>query len=428
MKRKLIVFLFALGLALPPSYVSAGTVLSSHKYAWSDNVGYINFENVVVSDSLLSGYAWTGNAGWIKFSPAQGGVSNNGSGNLSGSAWGEQLGWIDFNNVSINSSTGGFSGTATGALVGTINFDCPNYCDVETDWRRTETAGGNGSGAALAVSSGPTPTPGIQSHVDTYDEPLTVLPEQSGTFTQDTSAGPVVLEIPADTLSDKTTFHISTEPLTLNNEHLVLGGIRLVNGVFYDIWAKDQDGDPVTSFSPPLTVVLPMPLDLQGLQNLAVYWLNEVNSQWVLIPEATFTDGQATYQVNRLTRFAIFGTEAMAWAEPTESPAPSLPVPAEKGTAVPAASAIGGPDKTMIEKIKVFFEPVIPDFLKPLKVVEPSRVTGATGAGAAGAGATGTAEAARSIGGKPQFWIISTWVISLFALFTVLRVIMHKKK
>ena len=153
-RQKLTIFISILGLFLPLSFVSAGTILSSHKYAWSNNVGYINFEDVTVSDSVLGGHAWSANKGWINFAPAQGGVSNDGAGNLSGSAWGEQLGWIDFDNVSINPSTGQFSGTATGELVGTITFDCPNYCDVETetDWRQAATpvavsSGGGGGGS-----------------------------------------------------------------------------------------------------------------------------------------------------------------------------------------------------------------------------------------------------------------------------------------
>ena len=117
-----------------PLFVSAGTIIHPHIYAWSNAVGYINFENVTVSNSALSGYAWSANKGFIKFNPVQGGVFNNGAGDLSGFAWGEQLGWIDFNAVSIGSN-GKFSGTASGDLAGTITFDCSNYCDVETDWR-----------------------------------------------------------------------------------------------------------------------------------------------------------------------------------------------------------------------------------------------------------------------------------------------------
>ncbi len=140
MRRGLaIIILASLGLAPLPVFAATGTVLDAHKYAWSNNVGYINFASVIVDDSTLSGSAWSTNKGFIKFNPAESGVINDGAGNLSGSAWGEQLGYIDFSGVTINSSTGQFSGTATGTLVGTITFDCPTYCDVATDWRPTTT-------------------------------------------------------------------------------------------------------------------------------------------------------------------------------------------------------------------------------------------------------------------------------------------------
>ena len=153
-----LIFILILGLFMPLFYVSAGTILSSHKYAWSDNLGYINFENVTVTDTVLTGHAWSANKGFIKFNPLQGGVANDGTGNLSGSAWGEQLGWIDFNNVSINDN-GVFFGTATGELAGTITFDCPTYCDVETDWRQgvisenESTSQGNGGGGGGGIGT-----------------------------------------------------------------------------------------------------------------------------------------------------------------------------------------------------------------------------------------------------------------------------------
>jgi hypothetical protein len=140
MQKKKLLFtrFFFFGLFFP-FFSVAGTIVSPHKYAWSDNAGYINFENVIVGDGALSGYAWSANKGFIKFNPAQGGVFNDGTGNLSGFAWGEGLGWIDFNNVNIGGN-GKFSGTATGSLVGTLTFGCPNYCDVETDWRPSANA------------------------------------------------------------------------------------------------------------------------------------------------------------------------------------------------------------------------------------------------------------------------------------------------
>ena len=162
--RKLLFLIFLFSILLPSTFVIATNITGSYKYAWSNNVGYINFENVTVGDSTLSGYAWSTNKGWIKFDPTNGGVLNNEQGVLSGYAWGEQLGWINFSGVSINTSTGKFSGTATSDLIGTLTFDCPTYCDVRTDWRPvaqtpTPTSGGGGGGGGRYIPPVTTPTP-----------------------------------------------------------------------------------------------------------------------------------------------------------------------------------------------------------------------------------------------------------------------------
>ena len=126
-----------------------GTIDSTYKYAWGENIGWINFGtsngNVHVTDSGLSGYAFGENVGWINLDN----VTNDGEGNLSGYAWGENIGWINFNptygGVTINSS-GEFSGYAWGENIGWIVFNCAttNSCTtvdykVKTDWRPQST-------------------------------------------------------------------------------------------------------------------------------------------------------------------------------------------------------------------------------------------------------------------------------------------------
>lgn len=127
---------------------TTGTINSANKYAWSENLGWVNFGdsdgNVQVTDSGLTGYAWSENAGWLNLNPTNGGVSNTTGGILSGYAWGENIGWVDFNptggGVSIDSS-GYFSGYAYGENAGWISFNCSNAdsCGtvdykVKTDW------------------------------------------------------------------------------------------------------------------------------------------------------------------------------------------------------------------------------------------------------------------------------------------------------
>jgi len=139
MKRPRAKFLFSVtSLILFAIFVTPTiTHAATSGYAWSENVGWIDFSGtagaVTVTDSTLSGYAYGENIGWIVLT----GVTNSG-GTLSGYAWGENVGWIDFaptaGGVVINTSTGVFSGYAYGENIGWINFDTGAIA-VTTSWR-----------------------------------------------------------------------------------------------------------------------------------------------------------------------------------------------------------------------------------------------------------------------------------------------------
>lgn len=111
-----------------------GTIDSTYRYAWGENIGWVDFGtsngNVSVTDAGLSGYALSENAGWIYL----GDITNN-NGTLSGYAWSENAGWIKFNptngGVSINSS-GEFTGSALSENFGWIIFS-GDY-KVKTDY------------------------------------------------------------------------------------------------------------------------------------------------------------------------------------------------------------------------------------------------------------------------------------------------------
>lgn len=146
---KILLLVMVLGF-VPPASVSAsptnGTISSGDKYAWGENVGWINFGtsggNVHVTDSALTGYAWVPNYGWMNLAPSTSGVKNDSEGYLSGYAWGENLGWVDFSNVTID-VVGDFHGYATNPIAGSISFNCENGSGscatqsfkVNTDWR-----------------------------------------------------------------------------------------------------------------------------------------------------------------------------------------------------------------------------------------------------------------------------------------------------
>jgi hypothetical protein len=120
---------------------SNGTIDPSYKYAWGENLGWLNFGcdncNVHVTDTGLTGYAWSKQYGWINLAPSTTTyVTNNCDGTLGGYAWSSNLGWINFSGASIdfNGKFNGISGIA-GTQTGRIKFDCDN-CNVQTDWRQ----------------------------------------------------------------------------------------------------------------------------------------------------------------------------------------------------------------------------------------------------------------------------------------------------
>ncbi|MBI4837447.1 MAG: carboxypeptidase regulatory-like domain-containing protein [Candidatus Portnoybacteria bacterium] len=132
-----------------------GTIDSTYKYAWGENIGWVNFGtsngNVHVTDSALSGYALSETVGWIYL----GDITNDGEGNLSGYAWSENTGWIKFNptngGVTINSS-GEFTGSALGENIGWIIFG-GDY-GVKTDWR-PKSVRPRGSGLPILAYNSP---------------------------------------------------------------------------------------------------------------------------------------------------------------------------------------------------------------------------------------------------------------------------------
>jgi hypothetical protein len=143
--RKIYLFLFViLGLFIFTFSVSAsnvnGTISPSPKYAFGENLGWINFGcdncGVHVTDTVVTGYAWSKQYGWINLSPSGSGVTNNCAGVLGGKAWSRTLGWVDFSGVNIDAN-GVFTGIAgtPSTKAGRINFSCDN-CDVSTDWRQ----------------------------------------------------------------------------------------------------------------------------------------------------------------------------------------------------------------------------------------------------------------------------------------------------
>lgn len=129
------ILVFSFLLISPPIFASTsdGTIDSTYKYAWGENVGFIDFGStagaVHVTDTALSGSAYGENIGWINLST----VTNNNEGILGSYAWGENVGFIDFSKVTIGTD-GVFAGGAYGENIGWITFGTTDN-KVLTDWR-----------------------------------------------------------------------------------------------------------------------------------------------------------------------------------------------------------------------------------------------------------------------------------------------------
>jgi hypothetical protein len=135
-----------IGFCLLPLVVFGGNVDSTFKYAWGENIGWLNFGtpqgDVTVGVTEATGYAWGENIGWLSLS-----CENTSScatvdyrvtrdhEDLAGYAWGENIGWVSFScentsscatvdyGVTIDTS-GHMAGYAWGENVGWIVFNC----------------------------------------------------------------------------------------------------------------------------------------------------------------------------------------------------------------------------------------------------------------------------------------------------------------
>ena len=175
MKQTFSFVIFCIALfAAPFVYASTtdGTIGTTDRYAWSENVGWLDFGTTLgaihVTDSALTGYAYGENIGWISLNCSNTStcadnayaVTNNSEGTLSGYAWGENTGWINFapaqGGVSI-SSAGVFSGYAYSENLGWLVFATDH--PVTTDWRPASSRNSVTLVPAPVVSSNGPPVP-----------------------------------------------------------------------------------------------------------------------------------------------------------------------------------------------------------------------------------------------------------------------------
>jgi len=301
-----------------------GIIDSSDKYAWGENIGWLNFGttegNVHITDSALTGYAWAENIGWISLNCSNDSscgtvdykIANDSEGTLTGYAWSENTGWINFNptygGVTINSS-GEFLGYAWGENIGWIVFNCAttDSCDpgidykVKTDWRPQS-----------ARATTPTPTPSSGGGGGGWTPPSPTEPEGGFKFfiTPDTT---------------------TTGVITLNFD----GG---------------PDADKIaiadnSNFSP------------------ATYINYSTSTQWTLSGEF----GEKMLYVKFSNKYGRYSKVISDTVIYTPQEIAKLPTPEVTPPTKP-------PTKPIVEKIPKVLQPLVPDFLKPKQPEEPPQI------------------------------------------------------
>jgi len=149
-KRKLIIIITGITVtATFASYLAPSNIDPVNKYAWCENVGWLNWrdagggaDGVDVGATFMSGFIWGENTGWINVGNGGGpyantthldfGINIEANDDLSGFAWGENRGWINFgwaantgnpDRARADMTTGRFFGWAWSENDGWINLD-----------------------------------------------------------------------------------------------------------------------------------------------------------------------------------------------------------------------------------------------------------------------------------------------------------------
>lgn len=216
---------------LLPGTLLALNIDSTNKYAWGENIGWINFGttegDVDVSSTAIDGYAWGENVGWISLTcnntsscaTVDYGITRSGN-VLSGYAWGENVGWISFAcentsscgtvdyGVEVETTTGDFSGYAWGENIGWIVFNCSTTSSCGTVSYKVATTDTSHPGVPPIVlpstSSSPSATPTVSPSASPTSTP-TVTPTRSPTVTPTITVTPTTTPTATPPIATPTT-------------------------------------------------------------------------------------------------------------------------------------------------------------------------------------------------------------------------------
>lgn len=164
-------------------------------------------------------------------------------------------------------------------------------------------SGGGGSGTVIIRD-------GVVTHINAFNQPLNILPTQSGTLIMNLSNEKIVkLEVPKAITDDQIIFIIREEPVFDVRTPKLEFNAELISDNVFSVTAQDAQGNQITSFSKLIVIKLTIPELLKGRNDLGIYFFDRNAREWVLIPEAVFSDEDVSFSVSHLTVFGIWGTQ-----------------------------------------------------------------------------------------------------------------------
>lgn len=163
-----------------------------------------------------------------------------------------------------------------------------------------------GGGGLVGSSIGPAAL--LSPHINAYNVPLSIVPSQSGTLFQNFfDRHSAQIDVPSLNILSQTIFTI-TKRIVMPDaiQEIIAVDVELISNDVFRVTATDENGNPVTSFSQPISIIITIPDMPDNLTDIGLYFLDTDALLWRLIPDAVFSTDSVTFFVNHLTDFAIF--------------------------------------------------------------------------------------------------------------------------
>ncbi len=157
---------------------------------------------------------------------------------------------------------------------------------------------------------------GGDNHVESFNSPLTVAPNQTGLlvwdFTPEESNAinrklGIAIEIPENIASDTLTLTVDIQD-NIDVQNIGEEEVKKIGSIF-KVTATDSQGNVVTKFNTPITISLFVLENIQGSDNVKVYYLSDGSTEWREVPNPEFSGEYVKFSVDHLTMFGIFEGE-----------------------------------------------------------------------------------------------------------------------